>query len=200
MIKSIYNYFNNNNKTNDNKYSIYILKLEENKYYIGKTTSLIKRILDHFINDGSAWTKKYKPIEVLEVHSNCDSYDEDKYTIKYMDKYGIDNVRGGSYVMIKLDENTIDHINRQLNSNNDLCHRCGHKGHFIKDCHVYLNKLNKQKNCNKCGRSSHTEENCYAKTYIKNIKKKCCNRCGRSNHTEENCFANSNINGEFIYI
>jgi hypothetical protein len=47
---------------------------------------------------------KYKPIELIELLPNCDDYDEDKHTIKYMDKYGIDTVRGGSFVLIQLDK------------------------------------------------------------------------------------------------
>ena len=39
--------------------SIYVLKLKNNKYYVGKTTSL-RRLKDHFSEGGSAWTKKYK--------------------------------------------------------------------------------------------------------------------------------------------
>ena len=32
------------------------------KYYIGQTTTPKKRIDEHFSNNGSAWTKKYNPI------------------------------------------------------------------------------------------------------------------------------------------
>ena len=60
------------------------------------------RIEDHFMEKGSQWTKKYKPIEIYSLIPNCDDYDEDKYTKKMMDKFGIDNVRGGSFSMIKL--------------------------------------------------------------------------------------------------
>jgi hypothetical protein len=70
--------------------NIYILKLENNKYYIGRTNNPKFRIENHFNNKGSYWTKKYKPINVIEVINNCDEYDEDKYTIKYMNLYGID--------------------------------------------------------------------------------------------------------------
>ena len=33
--------------------TIYILKLEDNKYYVGKTKNINKRILDHYTNNGS---------------------------------------------------------------------------------------------------------------------------------------------------
>jgi predicted GIY-YIG superfamily endonuclease len=44
--------------------SIYILKLEENKWYVGKTYRKVKeRFQEHLDGKGSSWTKKYKPIE-----------------------------------------------------------------------------------------------------------------------------------------
>ena len=54
--------------------------------------------------------RKIKHIEIIEVIPDCDLYDEDKYTRKYMDTFGIDNVRGGSYTII--DENTHRHLRK----------------------------------------------------------------------------------------
>ncbi len=89
---------------------IYVLKCQQNKYYVGKTNNPNVRLESHGTTEGSAWTKKYKPIKVMELIKNCDDYDEDKYTKMYMDKYGIENVRGGSFVSIKLDDSTITHF------------------------------------------------------------------------------------------
>ena len=68
---------------------IYILKLEQNKYYVGKTDNPQIRRDNHFNSNGSSWTRKYKPIEVIDVINDCDEFDEDKYTKKYMQSYGI---------------------------------------------------------------------------------------------------------------
>ena len=81
---------------------IYILKLQSNKYYIGKTNNPNFRLEEHESGKGSAWTKKYKPIKLMELIKNCDSYDEDKHTLRYMELMGIDNVRGGSFCQLKL--------------------------------------------------------------------------------------------------
>ena len=59
---------------------IYILELENKKYYVGKTTNPNFRIESHFNSNGSYWTKKYKPIRLYQLIPNCDDYDEDKYT------------------------------------------------------------------------------------------------------------------------
>lgn len=114
--------------------SIYILELEESKYYVGKTTNHIFRIEKHFNSNGSAWTKKYKPTSVLEIIHNCDDFDEDKYTLKFMEKYGINNVRGGTFCEIKLSDNNILTLNQMLNTINDKCYICGKKDHFANEC------------------------------------------------------------------
>jgi len=113
---------------------IYILELEQGKYYVGKTTNYAFRLDKHFGSSGSSWTKKYKPINVLELIPNCDNYDEDKHTIKCMEKYGINNVRGGSFCEIKLSDNNIITLNQMIKGVTDKCYICGKGDHFANDC------------------------------------------------------------------
>jgi hypothetical protein len=116
-----------------NKY-IYVLELENGKYYIGKTKNPDIRINDHSTDSGSEWTSKYKPIKTIETIADCDDFDEDKYTLKYMSVYGIDNVRGGSFCKIFLDENTQKLLMHMIKSANNKCYNCGSTTHFVKDC------------------------------------------------------------------
>jgi predicted GIY-YIG superfamily endonuclease len=113
---------------------IYTLQLEQGKYYIGKTNNPKFRLENHFNSNGSEWTKIYKPIKLLELIPNCDDYDENKFTEKYMDKYGINNVRGGSFVSIKLNKATKDILTQKSYGTNDKCFVCGKGGHFAKEC------------------------------------------------------------------
>ena len=113
---------------------IYILILQDNKYYVGKTDTPIKRITSHFSGDGSAWTKKYAPIDIHEIIPNCSEFDESKYTFLYMKKHGIDNVRGGIYCNIILNKQEINTINKELYGDDNKCFKCGEYGHFAKKC------------------------------------------------------------------
>ncbi len=82
---------------------LYVLLLENNKYYIGITMNLNQRIAQHFSGDGSKWTKLHKPITIVEVQiKNVDEKLENEITLHYINKYGKENVRGGSYCRINI--------------------------------------------------------------------------------------------------
>jgi len=113
---------------------IYILKLKQGKYYIGKTTNPNIRIGNHFKSCGSTWTKRYRPVKVEKLIKTKDHFDEDKWTLKYMDKKGVNNVRGGSFCQMKLTPDVESTILRMLNGSKDRCFKCGSTEHFVKDC------------------------------------------------------------------
>lgn len=196
---------------------IYVLKLKFNKYYVGKTDNPNFRLNDHFDANGSEWTKKYKPITIHELLPDCDSKDEPLITQEYMEKYGIDNVRGGPWCKINIDDQK-QFIQNMINSESDNCYKCGKPGHFANQCTTKKTPVKKKpvkkKVCSRCGRSSHTEENCFAKTdihgdYIIDSEEEeysssededfnVCFRCGRIGHYSNTCYARKDINGRRI--
>lgn len=103
-------------------------------FYVGKTDDIEKRFFEHTSGKGALWTKLHRPIKIEKTIDNCDPFDEDKYVKKYMTMYGIDKVRGGSYVKEVLDEEQIRIIQKEINASMDLCINCGQAGHFIRDC------------------------------------------------------------------
>lgn len=149
--------------------SVYVLKLKNGMIYVGITNKdVMERFEEHVRGDGSEWTKLHEPIKIIEVLKNADPFDEDKYTKIYMNKYGIDKVRGGSYCTIKLPEYKIKSLSSELNNSNSTCFICSSQGHYAKDCPENKSKKRGNKKitnlfCKTCGRNSHNAENCYAK-------------------------------------
>lgn len=147
--------------------NIYILRCEDEKYYVGRTENLGNRIKEHFEGYGSSWTKLYKPLGVVEVIKSKNKYDEDRFVLRYMENYGIDNVRGGSYSCIELTSKQKKYLERQIATANNLCFRCGRLGHFVNKCyaktHADGRKL-EEKICFRCLRVGHSANQCYAKT------------------------------------
>ena len=122
-----------NNET-ESESCIYVLALDNDKYYVGKTRNFQARYKDHLNSSmGALWTKIHKPIKIVEKIYYYDDYDEDKIVKKYMYKYGIDNVRGGSYVTERLSFITKKFIQHELWMANNRCAHCG-GDHFIKQC------------------------------------------------------------------
>ena len=75
---------------------VYVLELENNKYYVGYTENFDSRMISHFGGSGSKWTKIHVPVTVMEVFRG-NKEDENSKTIDMMIKYGYKNVRGGKY-------------------------------------------------------------------------------------------------------
>lgn len=73
---------------------VYVLELEDERYYIGRTSNFMQRMKEHFMEGSSIYTKKYRPIKIKEVIEEVSSYDERDKTLEYMEKYGWEKVRG----------------------------------------------------------------------------------------------------------
>jgi predicted GIY-YIG superfamily endonuclease len=115
---------------------IYFIKLKEGKYYIGKTKNIERRYDEHITGNGSVWTKRYKPISLIKTIKSTSYFDEDRYVKEYMAKYGIDNVRGGTYSNVVLDKNSLAVLEKEIRHSKNECMRCGRDTHFINDCYA----------------------------------------------------------------
>ncbi len=86
---------------------LYVLSLENDFYYIGITLYPQKRINAHFKGIGANFTKRNKPINVIELYCTNISDRELSYkletlkTKEYRIKYGSDKVIGGKYLQLK---------------------------------------------------------------------------------------------------
>lgn len=115
---------------------LYVLQLEKGKYYVGKTADVMKRFEQHKSGSGSAWTSKYKPVKMLECRALNGDHDENNVTKDYMKKFGINNVRGGSYTQVALPADVESVLQREFRGNADVCYKCNLAGHFATQCPI----------------------------------------------------------------
>lgn len=91
------------NTNNQKRWWLYILKLENEKYYVGITSKTPEiRFQEHVLKKrGAYWTMAHKPLSIeltedlgIVTQADAETY-ENKITRDLMKKRGINNVRGG---------------------------------------------------------------------------------------------------------
>jgi predicted GIY-YIG superfamily endonuclease len=118
---------------------VYVLKLEEGKFYVGKSKDVDARLRYHRKGaNARAWTAKYKPVpgddaiyyqEVMKHNTY-----EDAMTEKVMFDFGIENVRGGTYSQEKLPPHQVQTLEDKKCTWEDRCFVCMKKGHMSRFC------------------------------------------------------------------
>ncbi|CAK7994980.1 Hypothetical protein POVR1_LOCUS498 [uncultured virus] len=78
-------------------YYIYVLILEGDKYFIGRTIDVIRRMYDHQMGQAGDWTRRYKPLGAERIIENTSASDLEKVYQEYVKKFGSDNVRKDEY-------------------------------------------------------------------------------------------------------
>ena len=79
---------------------VYVLELTEQRFAVGHTECLSQRLHDHWRGRGSAWTKKYPPVRVLDIFrttiENALGLEEAK-TMELKLLHGFNSTRGGTW-------------------------------------------------------------------------------------------------------
>ena len=78
---------------------VYVLKLEDECYYVGVTSNLNVRLGQHLEGSGAIWTRMHRIVGIEEVRFG-NRQTEDQITKEYIKKYGGDKVKGGSWTKV----------------------------------------------------------------------------------------------------
>ena len=116
---------------------LYTLQLEQGKYYVGITDNPNFILEDHTPTE---WTKKYKPVEIIEFEESVDEY---LFTVFRINSYGVNNVRGFLFERMELNPSEIKHLEESCSSLkliiediDNVCNICGMDGHYEEGCHL----------------------------------------------------------------
>lgn len=125
---------------------VYILELEHNKVYVGKSVNISRRLLQHRAGkgEGAAFTKLFKPtgkfLPRLGTVSGSGEAAERDETLRYMFLRGVANVRGWKYTQTHMNNVSLRNAEMEIRACLDLCWRCGRKGHMLKQCKEKLDR------------------------------------------------------------
>lgn len=114
--------------------AIYVLKLENNKFYIGSTKDIKQRMLYHK-ECPNEWIKKYPIINIYETIESITDIEIENNLVKiYMSNYGINSTRGGSFSELYLNHSQINFLIKELKYLKTICSICHQSGHSMQQC------------------------------------------------------------------
>jgi len=115
---------------------VYVLQLNDNKYYVGQSDDIPRRIWSHENFNGSGWTKRHKfQKRIQNLTKPQSTFWELWETLEQMKDKGIENVRGSMFTNPNVIPQQDKIMAAQLYCEiYNLCRKCGRQGHFITSC------------------------------------------------------------------
>lgn len=189
---------------------IYVLLLEQGKYYVGSSNNVQRRFQEHQSGQGSAWTRLYPPIYIEKQYvvapGSYAGLAEDHEVTSMMMQHGIDRVRGGSYSTIQFTAEQQEALKRSLRHAGQKCLKCGRTGHIAVQCYarteVALDTGNtmtttttKKLNAGRGPQVRLASTSRQQQGQHETRRAVACERCGRNTHTADRCYATSDVHG-----
>lgn len=136
---------------------IYVIECESSKWYVGRTTQDAERRFAEHVEGkkASEWTKTYRPLRLASVEKMKTKFDEDVKVLELMTRFGMDNVRGGSYCQMILSEAQRKVFHSQQATASNTCFLCHSPSHFFANCPF------KAGACFICKKTGHRAKDCY---------------------------------------
>jgi hypothetical protein len=115
------------------KRGVYVLKLNNDKYYVGKSNNISERIRKH----SCEWVKKWGIIGIVKpltkrLH-DFESWERNE-TLERILTHGLKNVRGWRYCTMNIEPSDQLNIFHEICEKKDLCRKCGSANHMISKC------------------------------------------------------------------
>lgn len=83
--------------------SFFLMELEHGKYFAGASQDPVKTVEEHREGLGGVpWTQIHRPVRLREVMAVARQSELDTQVQVWMAKYGVENVRGGSWSDVRL--------------------------------------------------------------------------------------------------